>query len=373
MKEQLPAPSFSAHIDEAEISIYQNGFASHLSGHMERLYQNVFSSMEKFEADGDLSDAECYVSVKGAGIATVLVFTRRHGTVQVLNRVVSLLSNDVEIFSKAVFAAYPGVHRIRFEGVQCALGGLPFPRQQHNCLEDIVITLPESVPAYLNMLGKSTRASLKRYHKKMQSDFSGYRWDIYERDEISPAHIKEIIALSSSRISSKKMKSSHTEAKTLQLMDLLKVAGSVLVATIDGRVCGGVICTSYGENFFMHVIAHDSCYNTYRLGKVCLFLSIQAAIERGAKEYHLLWGKYEYKFHLLGIQRDYDRAVIYRSLKYMALSPRLLVVVALRGYGRQSKTRLQNINLKKYAQATIPAAMAKAITAGRKLVGHRSG
>lgn len=329
------ASRFSSELLGSQQSIYQDDFAGFLAQPLARLYQNVFSSMEKFDADGDLSGAECYVSATGGAITTAIVFARRRRTVHVLNRIMSLSSEEVATFADTVFDAYPDVHHIQFEGIVCAMNRGTRPFQQYNCTENFVVNLPESVSAYVNVLGKSTKAGLKRYQKKIQTDFSGFRWDIYDTAHISKEHVEEIVSLSASRISHKNKKSSHTAEKTRQLMRLLTAAGSVLVATIDGRVCAGVICTHYAGNHFMHVIAHDSCYDAYRLGKVCLLLSIEAAIARGAREYHLLWGKYEYKFRFLGKQRDYDRLIIYRSRLAMALSARQFITVALRGHGRR--------------------------------------
>ena len=67
------------------------------------------------------------------------------------------------------------------------------------------------------------------------------------------------------------------------------------------------------------------------------FLSIRDAINRGGKEYHFLWGRYEYKYRLMGVQRDLDRLVIYRSQRHLLLNANVALKTAFRGYGRQLK------------------------------------
>jgi hypothetical protein len=340
----LSTPCFSKQIDGAQISIYDGRLPFELGADLERLYQNVFTSSAKFEADGEWGDACSYVSVMSGTIRAIFVFRRTHKSVNVLNRVFSVTFAEIDQFARAIFFAYSAVSMIRFEAVQSSLVGLGFPHQQYNCLENIVVTLPSSTTAYFGALGKNTRASLKKYQKRISAELAGFRCDIYEKGDVPEDCVRAIIALSATRITNKKMKSSHTAEKTAQLIRLLNEYGSVLVATINGRVCGGVICTYFGGNFFMHVVAHDSDYDAYRLGKVCTFLSIQAAIERGAREYHLLWGRYEYKYRLLGIQRDYDRILIYRSKLRMALNLPIYLLVALRGTGRKIRIWLRGAN-----------------------------
>src|SRR5207245_3753907 len=116
-----------------------------------------------------------------------------------------------------------------------------------------------------------------------------------------------------------------------------KMYGLVGVATVDGRVCAGVICSRSAANYFMHVIAHDPTYDEYRLGKLCCYLTICECINRGGKEFHFLWGRYEYKYRLLGVQRDLDHLTVYRSRAQFLLNGNLVLKNAYKGYGRQAK------------------------------------
>lgn len=329
-------------IDGKQIRFYFGSVPDNLAREIERIYQNIFSSMEKFAADGVLGTAECYVSSSASGIDTILFFIRQGGTATVLNSAIAIAPGAVDIFCKAVFRVHRTVHRIRFEAVQCDMAGITLPYQQYDCLENIVVTLPDSVPAYLKLLGRGMRAGIKKNLKKLETQVDGFRWQIYKGADISSEDIHDLVALSSARIASKNMKTSHTDVKTLRLIKMLKSSGSVLVATVNGRICGGVICTAYGGNFYMHVVAHEGAYHGFSLGKICIFLSIQHAIEHGAREYQFLWGAYRYKFDFLGQQRNYDRIVIYRSALRMALSPLSFIQVAVRGLGRRARLWLRN-------------------------------
>lgn len=337
-------PEFVLEMDGREIRFYQGGFPVHLAREIESLYKNIFSSAEKFEADGNLSSAECYVSTSATGTETILFFSRTGRNIEVLNSAIPLKAEVINLFCRAIFEAFHGVQRVRFEAVECGAVGPALPHQRFNCLENIVITLPDSAVEYLAMLGKSMRASIKRNRKKLEAHPGGFEYQILEGADISGQQIQTLVALSSARISSKNMKPSHTEAKTLRLIRLLQSAGSVVIARMNGEICGGVICTAYGGNYYMHVVAHEAAYRAFSLGKVCIFLSIQHAIERGAKEYHFLWGAYDYKFEFLGQQRDYDRIVVYRSRLWMLLSLPMFVSVATRGYGRQARKWLKKMH-----------------------------
>lgn len=335
-------PIVDIEIAGSQIRFYRDGFPIDLAADIERIYRNIFSSIEKFRADGILEQAECYVSTGACGIDAILFFARKDGTVTVFNSAFVLSSRALDTFCKAVFCVYPDARRIRFEAVQCDGAAIALPHQRFDCLENIVVTLPASVPEYLASLGKGMRASIKRNKRKLETQVNGFAWQIHEGADISGRDVEALIALSSARITSKNMKTSHTDIKTRRLINLLKSAGNVLVARINGEICGGVICTAYGGNYYMHVVAHDAAYRAFSLGKVCIFLSIAHAIENGAREYHFLWGAYPYKFDFLGVQRNYDRIVIYRSALWMVLSPCQFFHVAVRGIGRRARIWLSN-------------------------------
>ncbi|MFL6671701.1 MAG: GNAT family N-acetyltransferase [Massilia sp.] len=318
-------------------AIYESPLPASVEADLERLYQSVFASLVRVRSMGLEEQACAFVASLHGEATCVLLFRREANTVQVLNEAIALRAGDIERFASAVFAKYPSVQRISFPALRATIGKLPFPYQQFDWLEDIVLELPPTPDAYFAALGKNMRTSLKRYQKKISADFPGFRYAFYERGDAGEQDLAAIVALSSARISSKNQLPSHTGDKTRQLIRLVKECGVVLVATIDGRVCAGVICTRFGGNVFMHVVAHDPAYDDYRLGKVCCYLSICDAIARGAREYHFLSGRYEYKYRLLGEQRDFDRLVIYRSRLAVLLGLRLFVQTAFRGVGRRVK------------------------------------
>lgn len=327
---------------QGDAAIYEAPLPAFIETELERLYRNVFASLARVRSMGLSEQVGAFVARRAGQVTCVLLFRRDGRTVHVLNEALALQGADIERFASMLFATYPAVRAVSFPAVRTTIAALPFPYQQFDCLEDIVLELPASADAYFAALGKNMRTSLKRYQKKITADFPGFRYAFYEQGDVSEQDLATIVALSSARIASKNQLPTHTGDKIWELMRLVRECGVVLVATIDGRVCGGVICTWFGGNLFMHVVAHDPAYDEYRVGKVCCYLSICDAIARGAREYHFLWGRYEYKYRLLGEQRDYDRLVIYRSRVALLANLGLALRTAWRGHGRRAKWWLRD-------------------------------
>jgi hypothetical protein len=342
---------------DATMRIYDSPLPPFVEASLERLYENVFASCARVRSLGLADEVRAFVASRDGDHSCILLFRQDGHAIEVLAEAIALQAADVEAFAGMVFKTCPGASHIVFPAVRTRIAQLPFPYQQFDCLEDIVLTLPESAESYFSMLGKNMRASLKRYQKKIAADFPGFRYAFYEKGDASEQDIGAIVALSSARISSKNQLPNHTGGKTRQLVRLVKECGVVMVATIDGRVCAGVICTMVGSSVFMHVVAHDPAYDDYRIGKVCCYLSICDAIARGASKYHFLWGRYEYKYRLLGVQRDYDRLVIYRSRLAAAGNAGTWLRTAWRGYGRRAKWWLLDQEAKgnKSARALVSA------------------
>ena len=349
---------------EMTVSLYENEVPSFIEKEMEELYENVFSSFSKARVESDGRNASAYVVRMGSKVTTVFLFWRRDRKVEVINEAIPVNEEDVRLFSDTIFSAFPSVTAITFRAVQASICRLPFPYQRFNCLEDIVLTLPATPQAYLASLGKSTRQNIKYYLKAFQRSFPSYRFEILVKSEVSEQHVREIVRLSGARMAVKKKISLHDEKKTKQLIELVRMHGFVAVETIDGRVCAGVICTRSGANYFMHVIAHDPEYDRYSLGTLCCYLTICECIERSGKEFHFLWGRLEYKYRFLGLQRELDRVAVYRSPAQFMLNGDIALKIAFRGYGRQLKRWLLD---PKRTNSLIGRALTKGVEGVRKL------
>jgi len=330
--------------EKISVSFYQNEIPEFVELELERLYENIFSSIVKLKIDDKLHNANVYVARKNSKVQAVLLFHQDKGRVEVLNEVIKLDGEDIYRFAKAVFTKYKIVTVISFHAIQTGIFDIAYPYQKFNYLEDVVLSLPDTPEMYFSDLGKNMRSSIKRYQKKVNQDFPSFRYEIYENADVRDQHIRDIIKLSSARMAHKNKVSLHDDRKTEQLIRLVQMSGLVTVAMVEGCVCAGVICSRSGKNYFMHVVAHDPQFDDYRLGKLSCYRAICECINRGGKEFHFLWGRNEYKYRLLGVQRELDHISVYRSRTELLFNGRMALKVAFKGYGRLIKRWLLEKN-----------------------------
>ena len=319
------------------ISCYENDVPAFIEAEMARLYASLYSSLVQFRIYGDGRDTSTYIVRKGGKIVTVLLFQQDGGKVRVVNEVIKIDEEDISRFAAYIFANVESATVIFFKSIQTDLQKIPFPHQRFNHLEDIVLTMPQTAEDYVASLGKNTRRNIKRYTKKLREAFPSFYYDVSEKDEVDEQTIRDIVNLNRARMADKNKVSAIDEEETERIILLTKECGLVGVARIDGRVCAGGISFRVGSNYFLSVIAHDPAYDDYWLGILCCYLTICECIARGGKEFHFLWGEYEYKYTLLGVKRDLDKLAIYRSHAQMLLNGDMALSLVFHGYARQAR------------------------------------
>lgn len=324
-------------IEDEEVTIwhYENEVPSFVAAEMEQLYENLFSSMMQFKIYGASENASIYLVRKNGKAITIFLFRQERGRVQVINEVIQVGEQEVSLFAKFIFSTYEAVTVISFHAIQTDIRRLPFPYQRVNFLENIVLSLPTTADAYMASLGKATRKTIKGYMNKLKRDFPSFDYSVYGKDELAEQQIRDIINLNKARMAGKNKASAYDERETERIVQLAKECGLVGVATIDGRICAGSISYRVGRNYFMSISAHDPFYDDYRLGTLCSFLIISECIARGGRECHLLWGRHEYKYRFLGVQRDLDNLIVYRSHGHMLRNGYTALKTVFAGYARR--------------------------------------
>jgi hypothetical protein len=323
--------------DAVTISCYDNEIPSFVATEIDRLYQHLGCSLSNFSVMKKLAGASTYVARKGTVIVTVLLFRRERNQVTVLSEFIRLDQAAVQLFANTMFNKFSAVRMVSFNKIHTEVRRMPYPYQSVNCTEDIVVMLPQTVKQYQDQLGKNMRRNIKRYGATLQQDFPSYHYQVYLEQQVSEADIRAIIKLNRSRMAGKKIVSRIDEEETQWIVRLVRQCGIVGVAKIDGQVCGGAIGFRIGENYFMHVIAHDPVYNSYSLGILCYYLTICEGIVRGGKRFHLSWGRYEYKYRLLGETVDIAQLKLYRNRAYAVLYGYSISKAVLSDYARRSK------------------------------------
>ena len=321
--------------DAVTISIFENEVPSFVEREMDLLYGNLYSSLLQFRVTGRLHNASTYVVRKGGKAIQVLLFRIEDGRIEVLNEVIAINAEQIRQFTTIIFSRFQTAKLILFQSVQTDLQRLPFPFQKINCLEDIVVTLPATAERYLADLGKNTRRNIKRYTNRLQLDFPGLAFETHVQSEASERMIRDIVDLNKARMKGKNKVSAIDEQEVDKLIKLVRACGLVCAATMNGKICAGAIGFRVGENYFLNVLAHDPRYDDYWLGILCCYHTIGECIARHGKEFHFLWGRYDYKTTLLGIRRDLDFLLVYRSRLQMLLNLDLALTSAFKGWVRR--------------------------------------
>lgn len=312
------------HCGEISISCLENEVPAFAVDEIERLHGHLYCLPSYLEMTGQLAGAGTYVVRRDGTPVTVLLFRREKNEVVVISEFVTLTAEDIQRFAKYMFGTDKSVKVVSFSRVRADVRRLPYPWQAVNHTEDMIVTLPDSVQEYDARVGKNMRRNIKRYTSALKRDFPTYSYRLCVAGQVSEQDIRDIIRLSCIRMESKNIVPRFNEDETQWIVRLATQCGLVGVATIDGRVCAGAIGFRIGDNYFMHVIAHDPLYNSYSLGIVCYYHTICEGIVRGAKRFHLLQGRYGYKYRLLAERHDIQHIDIYRSrLQAIAHSRRI--------------------------------------------------
>jgi hypothetical protein len=294
-------------------SLYENGIPAVIEAEMERMYENFFSSPARFKVYGEKTGIEAFVARKDNHTTSIIAFRRIKKKIVVLNEQIELAANEINHFSTHIFSRFKGANSIFFKAIKTDYCQLAHPNHSAYFTNDIVVTLPASEQAYLAELGKSTRENVKRYLKILKRDFPTFEFATHDKVEQCEESFHQIIDFNRSRMAGKDKISGLNQQETERLWKLVEVYGLVSTITIDGKVRAGTISYRVGSNYFVRVIAHDSDFSAYSLGILVTYLTICECIKRGGKEFHFLWGQEQYKFRLLGKQRDFDSLTIYRS------------------------------------------------------------
>ena len=328
------------HTDTPLQIVIHSPFPEYLSRELEKRYQNVFCTLTRVPEDLLEGEVSAYIAFNGAEPVTIILYQRKARRITVFNEYLALPSEEVERMARHLFAEHRTADVISLSSVVPDNGRGSFPAQRCNASEDIVISLPGCVESYFSALGPNTRAAVRKSQKAVAARRPAIAFTFYEKGDVGLERIAQMIELSCRRLTSKQQVPRHDDRSVGLLRKMVDSYGITLVAEMEGQVVGGVICTQVGSHFYMHVVTHDGRFDELRLGMLCCYLSIAEAIRRGAREYHLLSGKYDYKFRFLGVQRDYDRIVIYRSLGRLLSNISLFTAIEIRRSGRCAKQQL---------------------------------
>lgn len=326
-----------------DVCIYSDTVPQFVHEPLDRLYRHLHSSLAYHTTYGNLSkDTHTCVLKRGDELVAVMLFRFEGNRVCVINEQCSFPPKAIDAFSHHIFNHFPFTDLISFPVIESTPAILNHPFLHAKCTQDIVLTLPKSVDLYLAGLGKSTRAYIKRYFNKLRRCFPSASWVTCAGSEASEAHIRAIIELNRARMAGKYKASHIDDAEADRIVRLARQCGLVTVMTIDGKVCAGTINYRIVDHYFLQVVAHAPEYDEYGLGTLCCYVTICECIARQGCEYHFLWGRYEYKYRLLGVQRDLSHLLIYRSRLHLLLDGAAAIRHLWRGWAYEVKNWMEH-------------------------------
>lgn len=314
------------------ITVRENELPSFVGPQLDRLYGSLYSSLAHFRSLGELDDMSTYVAWQDDVPIAIFLFRRDGDKVRVANEGMELDADEVVRFAQHVFATSAFADVVEFHAVKVDSVRIPLLHQRSFCAEDFIVRLPATAQDYTASLGQSTRKNLRRHRNQLERDFPGFRHDIVERSDVDERDIRHMLELSRQRMERKGLDFAIGEDEARHIVRLVQQSGALLVASIDGRCCGGSVLFRFGKDWTSRVNAHDPAFDDYRLGMICCHLAICSAIEAGAERFHLGHTWYEYKTALLGEFERFDHLALYRSPYALVRHAGTAIKTAYAGY-----------------------------------------
>ncbi len=338
----IPPASDQGNTNSETISIicYENEVPAFIEPLLANLYGNIFSSLPHLEVHGSTFNASTYIARKDNIATCILIFKLNKDEARVINEGMRISQEEIERFARYIFSTYSSVRKIVFNAISSEIENSSFVINRFHASENIILSLPSTEEEYVARLGKSTRKNIKHHLSRLKRSFPSFQHEVYATTAIREEDVLAIIGFNKIRMAGKNKISHLNDEKTARVMQLAKRCGFISLIKIDGRVCAGAICYRTGLTVTSHVNAHDPQYDDFRLGTLCCYLAIGESIRQGAKEFHLLWGRYEYKYALLGVDHNLDRIFIYRSHLHFLLDGKTVLRNKLAHRLRQTKARL---------------------------------
>ena len=337
MAMQLASPAIPE--NDVSVSIYENEVPAFAEAELMRLYSSLFSTLPQLNLK-DLTSIYTYVVSNGTRIKDIFLFEKKGAMVRILNEGIKIDQQEIERFANCIFARDPSVKAISLHAVEGTINRHDFPCQQHAVMADIVLPLPRTTEEYLAGLGKSTRSYINRYLNKLRRECPTFSHEVYVKNKIDENHIHDLIDIHRARMISKDKVSVIDDLRLQEILRLVKEFGFVVIVRINGRICAGTINYRVGDNYFLESVAHEAEYNDYRIGTLCSYLTVCECIARSGKEYHFLWGEYDYKFRLGGVRRQLNDLYLYRSRAQFIFNSDFVLKIAAKRRIQQMKKQL---------------------------------
>lgn len=325
------APSHTETVDGIVHEFYEDGVPAFLEYELGRLYRSIFSSLAQFRIRGGADNANVYIARSGDSVLSALLYRIEGPRAVVINQCFTLEEAEASRFTARLFERYPRLDTICFQAIDCRLQSPPYPMLLSRFGEDFVLQLPSTIEDYHGKLGKSTRSYVNRYLKKLYRTYPTFSFEVLDGEDVREADVDAVFEMNRVRMEERGLIYGFNADYPARTTKLLKETGLLCLAKIDGVICAGTVLYEVEGEYFLDVLSHQSKYHEVGLGTLCCYLSICECIRRGGKAYHFLWGYYDYKIRLGGVERTLFEVTFYRSRLSMLKHPMPVLKQAAKG------------------------------------------
>lgn len=302
---------------------------------LDRLYGSLYASYRYQQLCDPSVLPHVWIGYRCGELVGALLFDIHAERIRVMTEMFTLSEELASAFCRDVFGRYPDVRQVDFNAV-----GLPSRMSQLACQhfafsENYVLQAPASVEQYEQALGKSTRKTLRGYRNRLLREHPGFEWRCCTSDEL-PRHaqralVRQLQEFKRVSMATRGKQAQSNARETAQLLLMAAHCGLYGLGTIDGKLCAGSLALRIGDTYVMLLCAADPAFSSYRLGLLACYWALCDCIRQGARQCHLLWGRYRYKEQLLALPVSLHRMRVYRSHWHMLVQPGGVMRMAARG------------------------------------------
>ena len=234
--------------------------------------------------------------------------------IEVITQQFKISSIHIENICQILFNEFDKVQQIIFRHIF-----EPEQKQSHNTIfektiDDVIISLPDSMDDYLKSLGACTRKIIKRHSNRMAREFPDFEVQFFESSDIASEQMENIASLNRVRMKMKGVESHQTDEACKQQYQYASTSGFGFTCriTIGGKMVSGYIGFIIGEHAYLYIGGYDVSYN--KLGQTTIVLVIKYLIEeKNIKICHMLDSTHGYKIHFGGIVHDLYVLRVFRN------------------------------------------------------------
>ncbi len=315
---------------------------------LDRLHGSLYASYRHLQlCESERLLPHTWIAYRRGEIISVLLFRVEAKRVLVLTEMFLLDEPVARAFCRDVFARYARPRVIVFNAIRLQSPPATLPCQHYVFSENYVLTLRPSVDAYEQALGKSTRKTLRGYGNRLLRDHPNFSWRSCSSQELSRAAQREIVrqlqAFKRASMAERGKQATSDRRETARLLRMAFECGRYSIGTLEGKLCAGSLACRIGDTCVMLLCAADPAFSSYRLGMLACYWSICDCLQQGARQCHLLWGRYRYKEQLLAVPEPLHQLTIYRSYGQMLCSPVSVLRVTMRGLRHRLRAELVNV------------------------------